>query len=307
MRAASALDGIIVVDKQGGWTSHDVVAKARRITGQRRIGHTGTLDPMATGVLVLCLGQATRLVEYMTAHDKRYEGEIQLGSATSTDDAEGEALYHQPVPVIEESTLRSLEQRFNGPLLQRPPNYSAIKVDGKRAYARARAGEEQELAVRPVVIHHLELTALSPRRMRVDVHCGPGTYIRSLARDIGEALGCGGHLASLRRTRAGGFSLAGAVTLDQLATHVESGTLEEILLQPDEGISEFDAAIVQTGRTARLRLGAVLPAADPGSRAAVVARIYDTSGWFLGMGSVTENGEIRGTKVLNLANPATIQ
>lgn len=307
MRAASTLDGIIVVDKPSGWTSHDVVAKARRITGQRRIGHTGTLDPMATGVLILCLGQATRLVEYMTAHDKRYAGEIQLGSATSTDDAEGEALYHKPVPVIEEPTLRGLEQRFRGALRQRPPYYSAIKVDGKRSYARARAGEERDLAARPVIVHEITLTAVAPDRLRVEVHCGPGTYIRSLARDIGEALGCGGHLASLRRVRAGGFSLADAVTLDQLATHVESGTLDDILRQPDEGISEFDAAIVQTARTAKLRLGAVLPAADPGSRAAVVARIYDTAGGFLGMGSVAENGEIRGFKVLNLANPATIQ
>ena len=301
------LDGILLVDKAQGWTSHDVVAKARRITGQRRIGHTGTLDPMATGVLVLCLGQATRLVEYMTAHDKRYEGEIQLGSATTTDDAEGEALFHRPVPVIEESTLRTLAQRFRGPLQQRPPNYSAIKVDGQRSYARARAGEEQDLALRPVIVHNIALTALPPERLRVEVHCGPGTYIRSLARDIGELLGCGGHLATLRRTQAGGFTLADAVTLDQLAAHVESGTLDEILRQPDEGITEFDAAIIELERTAKLRLGAMLSAADPGFRASAVARIYDTAGWFLGVGSVAENGEIRGVKVLNLVKPATIQ
>ncbi|MBA4179063.1 MAG: tRNA pseudouridine(55) synthase TruB [Anaerolinea sp.] len=305
MRAASALDGIIVMDKPAGWTSHDVVAKARGITGQRRIGHTGTLDPMATGVLVLCLGQATRLVEYMTAHDKRYEGEIVLGATTTTDDAEGEILLRRPVPPVVEAQLRELERRFRGYLSQRPPAYSAIKVDGIRAYARARAGEERQLPERPITIHEIALAPLSPGRLRVAVHCGPGTYVRSLARDIGEALGCGAHLGSLRRTHVGRFSLTGATTLNAIAAHVENGTLEEVLLQPDEGIAEFDAAIVDHPRAAKLRFGAVVAGLVPAARATLPARIYDTAGEFVGVGSVAENGEIRGVKVLNLAKPVT--
>ena len=167
MRAASALDGIVVIDKPTGWTSHDVVAKTRGITRQRRIGHTGTLDPMATGVLVLCLGQATRLVEYMTAHDKRYVGEIVLGVTTDTDDADGEVISRTPVPDVGPLTLGDLERQFSGRLLQRPPNYSAIKVGGKRAYSLARAGETQELATRPVTVHELRLTLVSPARPRI--------------------------------------------------------------------------------------------------------------------------------------------
>ncbi|MEP7216707.1 MAG: tRNA pseudouridine(55) synthase TruB, partial [Anaerolineaceae bacterium] len=194
---ASNLDGILIIDKPAGWTSHDVVAKTRRITRQRRIGHTGTLDPMATGVLVLCLGRATRLVEYMTRHDKHYVGEITLGVTTDTDDAEGDELELKNVPELTEADLRRLEAAFIGDLQQRPPAYSAIKIDGKRAYALARAGAVVELRSRPVVVHELRLDPIAADRLRVEVRCGPGTYVRSIARDIGELVGSGAHLSAL--------------------------------------------------------------------------------------------------------------
>lgn len=305
MRAAIALDGIIVIDKPSGWTSHDVVAKARGITGQRRIGHTGTLDPAATGVLVLCLGQATRLVEYMSTHEKRYEGEIVLGVSTATDDAEGEVLEERPIPALDDEVLRQLERAFTGPLQQRPPAFSAIKVDGMRAYKRARAGDDAPLPSRPVVVHSLALERNGEGRLGIRVHCGPGTYIRSIARDIGEALGCGAHLANLRRTSAGNFSLSDALTLEQLGGLVAGGDLVEILLQPDEGVATLDAVLIATECAARLRLGLALDGQEPPVRAAAVARIYDASGSFVGIGSVAGNGEIHAIKVLNLAKPAS--
>lgn len=298
--APSNLNGILVIDKPAGWTSHDVVAKARGITYQRRIGHTGTLDPMATGVLVLCLGQATRLVEYMTRHDKRYEGEITLGVTTDTDDAEGDELGRAPVPEVSDRDLRRIEAAFTGSLLQRPPAYSAIKIDGQRSYARARAGERVDLPERPVTVTRLHLELAAPTRLRIEAHCGPGTYIRSIARDIGELFGCGAHLSGLRRTAVGGFSLRDSLTLEDLATAVSDDTLQDLLLQPDEGVGDLQAAIVGTSQAALLRHGAVVSTTDSAFVAAAVARIYDSAGSFTGMGSVLETGHVRALKLLNL-------
>ena len=303
---ASNLDGILVIDKPAGWTSHDVVAKTRGITRQRRIGHTGTLDPMATGVLVLCLGQATRLVEYMTRHDKRYEGEITLGVTTDTDDAEGAELARATVPHLNELDLRRLEASFSGELLQRPPAYSAIKVDGKRAYAIARAGGVVELRSRPVTIHELRLTRVAADRLRIEAHCGPGTYVRSIARDIGELAGCGGHLSALRRTAVGDVTLRDATTLEALPEAVADGSLGNLLLQPDEGVADMRAVIVLASQAALLRRGAVVQSTDPAFETALVARIYDASGGFAGIGSVLESGQIRALKLLNLAKESQI-
>lgn len=301
-RTESPLHGLILIDKPAGWTSHDVVAKARRITGQRRIGHTGTLDPMATGLLVLCLGQATRLVEYLTGHDKRYTGKIVLGRTTTTDDAEGDTVAEHPVPVLDEMTLRGLERRFSGPLQQLPPAYSAIKVAGRRSYAVARGGEAPVLQPRPVVVHGLSLRAEAAGTLSLDVHCGSGTYIRSLARDVGEALGCGGHLGSLRRLSAGPFRVDEATTLDQLEATVLRGEIEDILLPADEGMRTSDAAILGPDGLRRFDHGLMHRAAEGPERHADVARIYATSGEFLGVGSVSSLGEIRPVKVLNLEN-----
>ena len=291
------IDGILLIDKWSGWTSHDVVARARRLTGQRKIGHTGTLDPMATGLLVLCLGKATRMVEYMTRHDKRYVGTIALGATTTTDDAEGEVVEKRPVPWMGDGELRELEWRCTGELRQRPPAFSAVKVAGQRSYAVARRGGTPVLEERPVRVDELVLKVAGPGELAIEVQCGPGTYVRSLARDIGEALGCGAHLAALRRTVCGAFTIENAVTLDALEGLVAAGELEASLLAPDEGLRDAGAAVVTVERGKQLRQGMMLAPLAAGMRPAAVARAYDTGGAFLGVAAVDAGGQIRPVKM----------
>jgi tRNA pseudouridine55 synthase len=200
----------LLVDKPSGWTSHDVVAKVRGLSRQRQIGHTGTLDPMATGLLVLCLGRATRLVEYMVGHDKAYTGIIQLGASTTTDDAEGEVTERAPVPALTADDQRRVAAAFTGRIEQVPPAYSAVKVAGQRAYAVARKGGAVSLGARPVTVYEMALELEGSDRLRIEVRCSSGTYVRSLARDMGVALGTLGHLAALRRKSVGGFGVEDA-------------------------------------------------------------------------------------------------
>ncbi|MFN0094830.1 MAG: tRNA pseudouridine(55) synthase TruB [Dehalococcoidia bacterium] len=303
---ASGLDGILLVDKPSGWTSHDVVNKLRRATGQPRIGHTGTLDPAATGLLVVCLGAATRLVEYMTAHHKRYTGDIVLGATTTTDDAEGEVISSAPVPDISEAALHALEAAFSGDLQQVPPSYSAIHIDGQRAYAAARSGKVVELAPRPVRIDRLLLSQVAPDRLRLELECGPGTYVRSLARDIGAALGCGGHLASLRRTRAGRFDVEEADTLSDLIEAITLGLLERVILRFDDGILEMPAALVGAPAAAQLVMGQ-LPEVDIIREGAGPVRVFSSAGDFVGIAHPqgTELGAcLRPAKILASRAPA---
>lgn len=299
MQAASSAgpEGILLVDKAEGWTSHDVVARLRRICGQRRIGHTGTLDPMATGLLVVCLGRATRLVEYMTAHDKAYEGEIVLGVTTDTDDSMGTVTARAVAPRLEAEERRTLEAAFTGRIRQRPPDYSAVKVQGRRAYAIARGGGTPEIAEREVEVRHVRLEQLAAGRLALRVSCGPGTYIRSIARDIGERLGCGAHLGALRRTEVGRFRVEEALAVEEVTRVVEAGRLEDVLLAADEGIVEFDAAILSVGRCEALSLGKALAPDGVDWRAATRARIYSAEGEFAGVGMVEWDGLVRGTKV----------
>lgn len=297
-RSDSGLDGILLIDKPAGWTSHDVVAKARGITGQRRIGHTGTLDPMATGLLVLCLGQATRLVEYLTGHDKRYTGVVQLGRTTTTDDADGETLEERPVPRLTQAALEAHVAGFRGAILQRPPAFSALKVQGKRAYDLARAGADVQLAGRPVTIYRFQAELLTADMVAVEIICSSGTYIRSLARDLGDAIGCGGHLAALRRESAGPFSVGEAISLEDLAGAVAEDELGDQLIPTDEGISDFEAAILGGPATLAMVQGRPWQCANGPVSAANPARIYAASGEFIGVGSISNLGEIRASKVL---------
>ncbi|WP_281178382.1 tRNA pseudouridine(55) synthase TruB [Nocardioides jensenii] len=219
MNAAGAA-GLVVVDKPGGMTSHDVVARVRRLAGTRKVGHAGTLDPMATGVLVLGVNRATRLLGHLMLTEKEYDATVRLGVATTTDDAEGEVLETTPAGHLGEDAIRSALEQFVGAIDQVPTAVSAIKVDGKRAYQRVRDGETVELKARPVTVHSLEV--LDHRvvgdwlDVDISVRCSSGTYIRAIARDVGAALGVGGHLTALRRTAVGGFDLSVARTLDQL-------------------------------------------------------------------------------------------
>ncbi|PFG42780.1 tRNA pseudouridine55 synthase [Isoptericola jiangsuensis] len=239
-RRPTAPDGLLVVDKPAGWTSHDVVARCRRLAGTRKVGHAGTLDPMATGVLVVGVGRATKLLTYVVGADKAYDATIRLGVSTTTDDAEGEVVVAAGTgPGVARDALDREVARLTGDIRQVPTTVSAIKVDGKRAYARARAGEEVELAARPVTVSRFDVldvrTAVADGLdvVDVDVHVvvSSGTYVRALARDLGAALGVGGHLTALRRTRVGGFDLAQARTLEELAEQADAdGTLATLPL-----------------------------------------------------------------------------
>jgi tRNA pseudouridine55 synthase len=290
--------GILLIDKPQGWTSHDVVAKARGICRQRRIGHTGTLDPMATGLLVLCLGRATRLVEYMAAHEKRYEGEVLLGVTTDTDDAEGQVIARADVPVLTPADLRRLEARFTGTISQVPPAYSAVKVDGQRAYSLARRGGDVALAARSVRIDAIRLEQTSPGRLSIALDCGPGTYVRSIARDIGVELECGAHLASLRRLRVGRFDVTEAMTLEQLDAAAAASRLDDVLLAPDEGVAELPAAILSRDRAGALRSGVVLELEDVRTASDTIVRVYDSSGYFIATGQIDMSGLLRPAKVM---------
>jgi tRNA pseudouridine55 synthase len=213
--------GLVVVDKPAGITSHDVVSRVRRLAGTRKVGHAGTLDPMATGVLVLGIGRATRLLGHLMLTEKAYDATVRLGVATSTDDAEGEVTATASVQGLDEATVRAAAGELVGDLLQVPTAVSAIKVDGRRAYQRVRAGEQVELAARPVTVHELVVHDVrfdgTVVDLDVSVRCSSGTYVRALARDLGAALGVGGHLTALRRTAVGPYDLTVARTLDRLA------------------------------------------------------------------------------------------
>lgn len=234
------LNGIINIRKEAGYTSHDVVAKMRGICGQRKIGHTGTLDPAAEGVLPVCLGSATRLCELLTQKDKEYAAELLLGITTDTEDMTGQVLERREVLASEEEVRRAVLS-FQGEYLQVPPMYSALKVDGKRLYELARAGREVERAPRPVTIHQIEIMEMELPVVKLKVVCSKGTYIRTLCADIGKALGCGGTMKSLLRTRSGSFGLEEAITLSQLERLRDEGRMTEALLPVDSVFSECPA------------------------------------------------------------------
>lgn len=239
-------EGIVLVDKPAGPTSHDVVVKMRKLFNTRKVGHAGTLDPMATGMLVIGIGRATRLLGYFTAHDKEYFGTIRLGITTTTDDAQGELIKKSSASQITESEILEIVRDFRGPIMQKPSAISAIKIDGKRAYARVRDGEDIDIPSRSVIVHDLEiieikkLPELDVIDVKVRVVCSAGTYIRALARDIGEQLEVGGHLTELRRTRSGVFdsmtsleSLQENPVMMDLATAVKTG-FQHIVLSDEQ-------------------------------------------------------------------------
>ncbi|MEJ7703749.1 MAG: tRNA pseudouridine(55) synthase TruB [Geodermatophilaceae bacterium] len=253
-------NGLVVVDKPTGWTSHDVVGRVRRIVGTRRVGHAGTLDPMATGVLVLGVERATKLLGHLALTDKSYTATIRLGESTVTDDAEGEVLVAVPADRVTEGAVRAAMVELTGRIEQVPSQVSAIKVDGKRSYARVRSGEQVVLAPRAVTVSRFELvTAATPRAgvldVSVEVHCSTGTYVRALARDLGARLGVGGHLTVLRRTRVGPFDLDAALTLEALA-----GAAEPVLIGLDDAVAGcFPRRDVDDGQARAVGHGGRLP------------------------------------------------
>jgi tRNA pseudouridine55 synthase len=248
------VNGLLIVDKPAGITSHDVVNRVRRLSKMRRVGHAGTLDPMATGVLVLLLGAATRLSRFAMAGHKRYLGVVRLGETTNTYDAAGEITERRPVTADLPTIERALE-RFRGPILQTPPMFAAIKVQGAKLYELARRGEEVEREPRPVTIDTIDIVAWQPPDLTLDVRCSPGTYIRSLAHDLGEALGCGAHLHSLRRTASGTATLEQCHRLDALET---PGDLAAALLPPQAALGAMPVVLLSPTQEQTVRYGQAL-------------------------------------------------
>ncbi|MBD8060796.1 tRNA pseudouridine(55) synthase TruB [Oceanitalea stevensii] len=262
--ASDPVDGLLVVDKPSGWTSHDVVGRVRRLAGTRKVGHAGTLDPMATGVLVLGVNRATRLLTYLVGADKEYTATVRLGQATVTDDAEGDVTDAPGAAAVDPDALAAAVAALRGPIEQVPSSVSAIKVDGKRSYARVRGGEEVELAARPVTIHRLDVLAqrtttaqdgTAVTDLDVVVGCSSGTYVRALARDLGTALGTGGHLTALRRTYVGPFALDGAADLDTLGAEHAEGRPVQLLSTTEACRAAFDLRELSDSETTAVRYG----------------------------------------------------
>lgn len=273
------VSGILNVDKPAGMTSHDVVDAVRKIAGTRRVGHAGTLDPMATGVLLICVGQATRLAEYLTPSTKTYVAEVEFGRATTTYDAEGDVVGEYPTAHLTAEGLREALATFVGTVRQRAPAFSALKQGGEALYRRARRGEPVEPPVREVRIYRAEMVRWEPPVATVEVECGPGTYIRSLAHDWGQAVGCGAHLRSLRRVRSGRFSVDDAVPLARLQEAAADGDWEHFLISMDEALLDMPA-LVLSGQQAEA-LGHGQPVEAPAGADGQLARAYTLAGDFV--------------------------
>jgi tRNA pseudouridine55 synthase len=275
--------GILPVNKPAGKTSFDVVRHIRRATGERGVGHAGTLDPAATGVLLVLLGQATRITEYLMDMPKVYRATVRLGVETTTYDAEGDVVSTAPVDVSEER-LREALSDFVGAIMQVPPAYSAVKVDGERAYERARRGESFAMKARPTRIDRIELLRFAPPDAEIEVECGRGTYIRSLAHDLGEQLACGAHLASLERTRVGPFTVDGCADEETLASAFEAGTWPDLVQPMDCGLLALPAITLDIEDEKDLRHGQAIDLAESDHTSdGVQARAYAEDGSLIGI------------------------
>ncbi|NOK04836.1 MULTISPECIES: tRNA pseudouridine(55) synthase TruB [Myxococcus] len=249
------MDGVLVIDKPTGPTSFDVVRQVRSLLRLKKVGHTGTLDPLATGVLPLCLGEATKVAGFITEGDKAYDATVRLGSETDTLDAEGQVTAQAPVPALTPALIESALARFRGTFDQVPPMYSAVKVGGKRLYELARAGEEVERAARQVTVYELVLRDFSAERLQLSVRCSKGFFVRTLAQDVGRALGCGAHLEALRRTASGPFTLAQALPLADVPELLKEGALASRLMTMSHALVELPEVRVGAADAKRVSHG----------------------------------------------------
>jgi tRNA pseudouridine55 synthase len=277
------MDGILNINKPKGMTSHDVVATIRKLLKQKRVGHTGTLDPAASGVLPICLGQATRVAEYLSESGKVYRAKIVFGITTDTYDAEGAITSTASTADLTISHIEKLLPHFLGPQMQVPPRYSAIKLQGQPAYKRARAGEEMALEPRPIVIYSLEVIDWTPPALVLAIECSKGTYIRSLAHDLGQQLGCGAYLDELVRTRSGPFSLSDSITFEQLAAAVYSDSVQDYLYPADKALEHYPAIVLDAETAELVKHGNAFSYFSQSSVAANdrLARVYDPGRHFL--------------------------
>lgn len=294
------MNGILVINKPAGMTSHGVVGRARRILGIKKIGHTGTLDPDVQGVLPICIGMATRVAEYLLEQSKAYRGEVTFGLSTTTQDASGE-----PVEMVEEVSLSEAQVReafdsFVGPILQRPPAYSAIKIEGKRAYDLARKGEDVEIPPREVTIYSLEIEAVEldlPRpKVRFVVECSKGTYVRTLCHDLGQKLGVPAHMSSLVRTKSGPFDLSQALTFEQIEAAVTNGSIGQQILPMQSALPHLPKHIIPEVLERRVNNGRELTIKHliPGVSVGDLLRIESRDGTLLALYRVVE---IAGTEM----------
>lgn len=278
------LNGIILIDKPCDWTSHDVVGKLRGILHERRIGHSGTLDPMATGLLVVFVGRATRAVEFAEADSKEYLAGLRLGISTDTQDITGNTLKSSN-SLPSKAELEQALSAFKGEISQIPPMYSAIKVGGRKLYELARRGESVERKPRRVTIDKLDIIGENEGNYVLDVVCSKGTYIRTLCNDIGDTLGCGGCMSSLRRVKAGAFSIEKAHTIDEIQAAADNGGLDEIIIPVDRLFSAYPALTVRDTAEKKLRNGNVIKLAAPNG----TYRVYTETGGFLLLGEASDN------------------
>ena len=286
------VSGIILLDKPKGFSSNAALQKVRWLLNAEKAGHTGSLDPLATGVLPLCFGEATKFSQYLLDADKGYETLMQLGVTTTTADAEGDVLEEREV-TVGRAEIEAALSAFRGPISQIPPMYSALKRDGQPLYKLARAGEVVEREPRSVTINRLELLAVDGTQARLDVACSKGTYIRTLVEDLGHVLGCGAHVAELRRTQAGPFSLAQTVTLEQLEqVHADGGNeaVDQFLLPSDSGLEHWPLVYFTEHSSFYWLHGQ--PVRAPDAPQFGMVRVQDHNGRFIGIGEVSEDGRI---------------
>lgn len=274
------MDGIFNIHKATGMTSHDVVARMRKLLKQRRVGHAGTLDPAASGVLPICVGQGTRVAEYLSESGKAYRATLIFGSETDTYDAEGQVTRTASIEELELVSIERALVAFRGPQMQVPPRYSAIKIQGQAAYKRTRAGEELTLEARPIEIEHLDIRAWQKPELILDIVCSKGTYIRSLAYDLGRALGCGAHLSGLVRTRSGPFRLEESITLEELANASERGQLANHLYPADTALAHYPALHLSAEEAERVKHGNTFAWSEQAVEQ-TLARVYNAAGDFI--------------------------
>ncbi len=288
---APGLDGVLVVDKPQGPTSFDVVRDVRNALKTRKVGHTGTLDPMATGVLAICLGDATRIAQYLTDGDKAYEAVIRFGAETDTLDAEGQVTAEFPLPVLSREVLEAALAKFRGPILQTPPMYSAIKIGGKRLYELARAGEEVERAAREITVFELELRDFSASEVRLFVKASKGFFVRSLAQDLGRALGSGAHLTALRRVASGPFVLSQAISLAEVVA--KGPAVAPMLISAEVSLQSIPSVTVSAAAVSQVLHGVQVETAVQDG----LVRVLGPDGALLAMADA-ERGRLKYRRVL---------
>ena len=308
-QSCAVVDGVLIIKKESGWTSHDVVAKVRHLLGGAKVGHAGTLDPAATGVLPVLIGRGTRIAEYLVEWDKEYRAVLRLGETTDTQDATGTVLARHTTDLVTPETIHEVVGRFRGPIEQVPPMYSAVKVAGVPLYKSARAGKMVARDARTIVIHTLDVEAIQERDVTLRIVCSKGTYVRTLCADMGEALGVGGHMLALERRRVGPLTIDQALTVDEVVTRHALGRLGEDVLSLDRALDQLGIAVVDEQTADRVRHGAPVPLAKilrwegtarGGRMSQAPVRIHDIEGRLVAIGKCpeTSGGALKVEKVL---------